>query len=127
MTIFVGDMLCEMCGKRKARDSHHTIPIIFGGDDSDIIQVCPVCHRKGDGTFFGFILHPFGLPKNYIDPEKHRNRNKIYRKRHIFRRGIYHLTLQPNTALVTNLDFNNNSGSVYVRTDWYVNHRGGMK
>ena len=64
---------CGMCGKFVIQtQSHHTLPIWLGGEDKDILEVCPRCHSRADRWLTEFIVRggENSNGKYYRDPKK---------------------------------------------------------
>jgi hypothetical protein len=94
---------CVMCGQINIQlFTHHVIPRVYGGDDSDTIQICRKCHGKADGKFRDLIYDPNNEARYWKD----RNKHNEYARKTICQRAIFYMPCEDKTGISVTISYN---------------------
>ena len=124
------EYLCEMHrGMVPHVADHHIIPYRFSQDDSEsnMMRVCPRCHKKADANFVNLIMY-----QEMNASSKTKKRTAIrYNKKYRRHKTLFYLKLQKYTYYDDTLQYNMKTGEVNIVTHWrykpYKYHSLGVK
>ena len=120
----LGTEICSMCGcLSKKLDSHHVVPRYMGGEDSDIIQVCPVCHGKADKKLERLLLDPWdmGRGSKWVDKEKRKQFRRRYTDKYIHRKQVYYLSCEDDSSISIMLRYNERVNNISLAHHYHFN------
>jgi len=107
-----------MCGKKvKVVHEHHMIPWYLSHDDSDsnIMRLCPKCHKRADVSFDNLILRG----KMDVASDTTKRTTARYTKKYRRGKALYHLRLLKNTFYQDIVHYNTKTGTVCIYQRWY--------
>jgi len=108
---------CEMCGKKVLQvHDHHVIPWWFSQDDSEsnIMRLCPSCHKKADSSFDNLILRG----KMNVVHDTHKRATARYNKKYMTHKMLFHMILLKRTYYYDMLFYNIKTGNIRVMQWW---------
>ena len=106
-----------MCGKKVLQvQDHHIIPWYLSHDDSDsnIMSLCPKCHKKADHSFDNLILRG---KINVVDETRKRARIR-YNKKYTKGKQLYSAILSKYAYYYDMLIYNTKTGVTRITHQW---------
>jgi len=106
-----------MCGRKvKQVADHHIIPWNLSHDDSDsnIMRLCPSCHRKADANFISLIMYG----KMDVTYDTHKRATARYTKKYRRNKMLYRLRLLKDTFYRDMAQYNVKTGNVCIFQQW---------